>query len=294
MSAITPNPSTTVILQQPPDGLAARSFDLSDGDVTVKVQGWIAVASPNPITVTWGANQVLTSWFDVLARPRLVRFVGDLIVSGFGIVTIWNGAAVQGTPYTPPINMNYTSTSWSIESGSNIVSATALGGSPNISVSNGASVSFLNADQLSVQGNVNATGNIGAINVSATNGQFTVVDTATIVNGVAGTPPGVFVNDQLRVGNTLTLNGPIVSTSATASSFAAAVTAPTFNGSLSGNADTATGANYLLGTAVVPSGYTQVTYSYGVAFDPSSNQIALVFQYGGTDYYATLGGVTPV
>lgn len=85
--------------------------------MTVNVQSHVVVASASPITVSWGSNQVLGSWYDPFAKPRLIRYTGSLVITGFGFVTVWGAQAVQGAAYVPPNSMpnNYTETSWQIE-----------------------------------------------------------------------------------------------------------------------------------------------------------------------------------
>jgi hypothetical protein len=92
-----------IIMEAAPPGIAARTFDMSGGPVTCNVPGRIALASAGPVTVTDGANQVIGSWWDTLARPRMLAYTGNITITGFGLLTLWNSQNPQGVPYVPAV-----------------------------------------------------------------------------------------------------------------------------------------------------------------------------------------------
>lgn len=295
------------ILETAPPGLAAITINLDGGVATIDSPGRVAIACAQPVTVSDGSGQVIGSWFDTLARPRVVEFTGTITVTGTGLMAVWNSTRTTGTPYTPSMS-NYLPSSWSITNGSAVISASTAGPTPGISITGtGISPLFINANGVSTlnDGINTSTLTANALVVAPELRASSVVDTPEIHNGVPGTTPGVFCNDQLRVGNTLTLNGPITSTSTTANNFAGNITAPTFVGALTGTASYATNA----GTAVAAgaantanssayitsfAGATPGDYTSGQLHSIAYNGTGTVyfsFIWNGTSYRVPLGGV---
>lgn len=300
---------SVVILDTPPSTLAARVFDLSSGDVEIESTGKVIIATANPVTATYGANQVIASWYDTLARPRGISVTGFLKLSGYGPVAVWNARSVTGTSYTPPPMSNYSSSAWSIATGSNTIVANTVA-TPNIVISDGTPGGTTTLSNGVVQASDVQTSTFacGPVGITAS-GVVSGVASATIgvgglvVNGpITNSSGAVNIQDTLSVlnlctlqggltvtGNPVTFNGagsnftvnkPAIFTSGLSSSTAIAA-------SITGSAATAVS---LTGGAVAPPGYLPVD-TLGIAWDGAGNAV-LMFSSTGNNYYIGPFGYT--